>query len=322
MFRPRRAQVRLFFATDIHGSERCFRKWLAAAAAYKADILILGGDVTGKALVPIVEISGGGWVADMLGESVEVGEGELPAFQERVRIAGFYPVVVDERETAELAADPVAVKAVFRREMRRRLEEWVALADERLSDSGIAAFAMLGNDDEPELADVIRSSSRIAYAEDSVCELPEGLVLVSCGYSTPTPWNTPRELPEDELAALLREGLMFVDNPQRTIFNFHCPPKATHLDRAPKLDENLRPRAGVVGLEYENVGSTAVREAIAEFQPLLGLHGHVHESPGAQKLGSTLCINPGSDYNQGILRGAIVSIDREKGVRGWQLCQG
>jgi Icc-related predicted phosphoesterase len=70
------------------------------------------------------------------------------------------------------------------------------------------------------------------------------------------------------------------------------------------------------------VGSTAVREAIERQRPLLGLHGHVHESAGVEKIGRTVCINPGSDYGDGILRGAIVELDRDRGVRNWQLTQG
>ena len=71
-----------------------------------------------------------------------------------------------------------------------------------------------------------------------------------------------------------------------------------------------------------SVGSTAVRAAIERYQPMLGLHGHVHESPGTEKLGGTLCINPGSDYGDGVLRGAIVDLEAERGVARWQLVQG
>ena len=48
----RRRALRIFFATDVHGSERCFRKFLAAATVYEAEVLLLGGDVAGKGLVP------------------------------------------------------------------------------------------------------------------------------------------------------------------------------------------------------------------------------------------------------------------------------
>ena len=239
--------------------------------------------MTGKALVPIAQNGGGQWVADVLGVRVEVRNEELPGLQEQVRMGGFYPVVVSAQKKEELESDHSAVTALFQAEMRRRLEGWVALADERLRDSGVTAFAMLGNDDDPELADIMRGSERIRYAEDAICELPDGLTLVSCGYSTPTPWHTPRELSEEALGACLRKKLEPVDDPQQAIFNFHCPPKGTHLDRAPKLDENLRPKAGMAGLEHENVGSTAVRDAIAAFQPLLGLHGHVHAVTGRAK---------------------------------------
>jgi uncharacterized protein len=51
-----------------------------------------------------------------------------------------------------------------------------------------------------------------------------------------------------------------------------------------------------------------VREFIEERQPLIGLHGHMHESKAATYLGSTLCLNPGSEYTLGTLCGALVVI--------------
>ncbi len=316
-------RTRLFFATDIHGSEQCFRKWLNAAHVYEADVLILGGDVTGKVLVPLVSNQNGVWRGEIHGAPIVAeGEDELGELQRRIRAMGRYDLLLAPEEKRALDSDPNRVDSLFRRAMRESLERWISLADERLAGAKIQAFMMLGNDDLPELADVVRASLRIEHAEDAIFELPGGYELLSNGYSTPTPWRTPREVSEEELAAQLAARAAELRNPEWAVFNIHCPPAETHLDQAPKLDSELRPRVDTTGVQMVAVGSTAVRSLVEERQPLLGLHGHVHESPAAQKLGRTLCVNPGSEYGDGILRGAIVELDRDRGVRRWQITHG
>jgi Icc-related predicted phosphoesterase len=321
--RPKGERTRIFFATDVHGSEQCFRKWLNAAAAYKADVLILGGDVTGKVIIPIVGNGGGTWHAEIHHEPVTVdSEESLAALRKQIRMMGRYDLMVNAAEERDLAEDPTAVPAAFARVTRESLERWAELAEERLSGAGVPAFMILGNDDDPELADVLREASYVEFAEDGICELPGGWQMLSFGPSTPTPWQTPRELSEDEIDRELRERAAKLDDPARAVFNIHCPPADTHLDQAPKLDADLRPVVDASGIRTTSAGSTAVRQIIEELQPVVGLHGHVHESPGASKLGRTVCLNPGSDYQDGVLRGAIVELDSEQGLRSWQLVQG
>jgi len=316
-------RTRIFFATDIHGSEQCFRKWLNAAKVYEADVLILGGDVTGKVVVALVRNGDGSWHGEIHGAPVAARtEEELGALQKRIRTMGRYDVLLEAEEKEAVEADPGRLDHVFRKAMRKSLERWVALADERLAESGTPAFVMLGNDDFPELADVFHESRALTYAEGAVHELPGGFELVSNGFSTPTPWSTPRELTEEELGARLEHAIAPLHDAEHAVFNFHCPPAGTHLDQAPRLDAELRPVVDATGLSMTSVGSTAVRAAIERYGPIVGLHGHVHESPAAQTIGRTMCINPGSDYGDGVLRGAIVEIDRERRVRRWQLTQG
>jgi uncharacterized protein len=306
---PRAPSTRVFFATDLHGSERCFRKWLNAAKVYEAQVLVLGGDLSGKVLVPLVADAGR-------------DAAELDAERTQIRMTGRYPIVVTPDEQAVIEADPAALDSRFQQAMEETLRAWVELADERLADADVTVFTMLGNDDEPALADVLRSASRSTYAEDGIVELPGGFEMATLGYSTPTPWKTPRELTEDELGASLTELLDRLRDPARAVVNLHCPPAGTHLDQAAKLDSELRPVVDASGLVMTSVGSTAVRAAIERYQPMLGLHGHVHESPGTERLGGTLCINPGSEYGDGVLRGAIVDLEAERGVARWQLVQG
>ena len=99
---------------------------------------------------------------------------------------------------------------------------------------------------------------------------------------------------------------------KNSIFNLHCPPYDSTLDQAPQLDETLRPTVTMGDLLKIPVGSTAVRAAIERYQPLVGLHGHIHESPGHIKIGRTMCVNPGSEYQSGILRGYIIDLEKDK----------
>jgi uncharacterized protein len=313
-------RTRVFFATDVHGSERCFRKWLNAAEVYEAQVLVLGGDVTGKLLVPIVA-GDDGWTAELHGEPVHAADAEeLEALRNRIRMMGRYDVVVSPDERARLE-DPAQLEAAFGDVMRDGVARWMALLGERLADKDVAVYTMLGNDDDPGLADVLRGSGVATYAEDGIVELPGGYQMLSVGFSTPTPWHTPRELSEPELAERIEALAAQLDDPSRAVFNLHCPPADTHLDQAAALDDSLRPVVDASGPVMTSVGSTAVREAIERHKPLLGLHGHVHESPAIQRLDGTVCVNPGSEYGDGVLRGAILDLDPAKGVRTWQLVQ-
>lgn len=315
-------RTRLFFATDIHGSEHCFLKWLNAVHAYEVDVLILGGDLTGKAIVPLTG-NGGGWRGEFLGRRIEARtEAELAQLRRSIRAAGYYDAVLTREEKEELDRSEELRASLFRRVIAESVERWMAIADERLQPLRIPSFAILGNDDFPELAETIRDSRAVEYAEDRVYELPSGLELVSFGYSTPTPWATPRELPDPEMASQIESLLAQIRDPGRAIFNFHSPPKDTHLDQAPMLNAELRPVVDAAGSRTISAGSVAVRAAIERYGPALGLHGHVHECAAAQRIGTTLCINPGSDYSEGVLRGAIVDIDQKRGVRRWQLTHG
>ena len=315
--------TRIFFATDIHGSERCFRKWLNAGPVYGADCVILGGDITGKSLVPVCRNGGQVWECELGGRAVEAADGEeLDALVRKIADRGAYSRPCTPAERAELAADPEAFERAFAAAIADRVAQWVALADERLTDSEIEFFVMLGNDDDEGLADILRSSKKLRYAEDGVVELPGGHEMVSLGYSTPTPWNTPRECSEDELAARINRVIGALERPETAVMNFHCPPRDSNLDQAPQLDANLRPVVTPGGYAMMSVGAGAVRQTIESTGAALGLHGHVHESPGGQLIGSTMCVNPGSEYGEGILRGAIIDLAEDGEVKRWQLTQG
>ncbi len=314
--------MRLFYATDVHGSDRCFRKFVNAGAFYGADAILLGGDITGKAIVPLVEDADGRVRGRFLGEEVSARPGEETAeLEKKIANTGYYAYRCSPEEAEALRSDPAAQERLFLELIVARAREWVALAEERLRPTGIACLVNSGNDDPPEVDAALEESDYVQFLEGRVVELPDGTEVASSGYANMTPWACPRDVEEPELARRLEDVIAKLRDPERAIFNFHCPPYDTGIDSGPKLGEDFRLRSGAGGAEMHPVGSRACREAIERHQPLLGLHGHLHESRGTHTLGRTLCINPGSEYNEGVLRGALVELRKGK-VKSHQFTAG
>jgi Icc-related predicted phosphoesterase len=312
--------LRIFFATDIHGSEVCWRKFLNAGKFHKADVLIMGGDMTGKAMVPIVRTNGG-WEVTLQEQRHELhSDDELVAMEKRIRDRGYYPVRLSHEELQAWSADQALVDARFKDEMLRSVEAWMALADERLGGTGIRCVVSPANDDMFEIDPIIDRAEHVQLGEANTIQL-DGFTLVSTGWANPTPWKTFRELPEDELRIRIDGLVASVPDRQRSIFNFHAPPYASNLDAAPQLDGDMKYVAG--GQALVPVGSKAVRGSILDYGPALSLHGHIHEGKGAVKLGRTLAVNPGSSYEDGVLQAAIVDLDPKKGeVKRYLLING
>jgi Icc-related predicted phosphoesterase len=312
--------VRIFFATDIHGSDVCWRKFINAGTFHKADVLVMGGDMTGKAMVPIVA-NGSTWELTLQQQKhVLTSEDELKAMEKRISDRGYYPVRLTREEVEAWSGDPDAVDTRFRAEMLRSVERWLALADERLKGSGIRCIVSPANDDIFEIDPLIEAATLVELGESNAIDL-DGFTLVSTGWANPTPWNTFRELPEDQLRARIDGLVAEAGDPHRAIFNFHAPPYASNLDSAPKLDAEMNYVAG--GQALVPVGSHAVRDAILAYGPPVSLHGHIHEGRGAVKIGRTLAVNPGSSYEDGVLQAAIVDLDSKKGeVKRYLLING
>jgi len=312
--------VRILFATDIHGSDVCWRKFLNAGPFHKVDVLVMGGDMTGKAMVPIVA-NGSTWELTLQEQRhVLTTEDEVRAMEKRISDRGYYPVRLTRDEVDAWSGDPDAVDTRFRAEMLSSVERWLAMADERLAGSGIRCIVSPANDDIFEIDPLIEAANLVDLGESNAIAL-DGFTLVSTGWANPTPWNTFRELPEDELRTRIDELVADVADPHRAIFNFHAPPYGSNLDAAPKLDADMNYVSG--GQALVPVGSHAVRDAIAAYGPVLSLHGHIHEGRGAVKLGRTLAVNPGSSYEDGVLQAAIVDLDAKKGeVKRYLLING
>jgi Icc-related predicted phosphoesterase len=315
-------KTRIFFTSDVHGSDVCFKKFLNSAKFYQADILILGGDITGKLIIPIIEEPDGTFTANFLGteERMKTAD-ERDVLEKKIRNNGYYPYQITLGEAERLEADKKLRDELFSKVMAENVRKWVELAEERLKGAKVKCYISPGNDDRFDIDEALRGSSAVIYPEEQVVSIDEHHEMITTGYVNITPWNAPRDIPDEELQKKIETMTSQVKSMRDCIFNFHCPPYETPIDLAPEVDATLKPvvRSGAVSMIH--VGSTAVRNAIDKHQPLLGLHGHIHESRGFVKIGRTLCINPGSEYGEGILRGAVINLD-EKGVKNYILTQG
>ena len=323
MFRKRASpdDLVIFFATDVHGSNICFKKFVNAAKFYGANVLILGGDVTGKMVVPIAEQSDGQHLASFAGKDVRLESPKaVEDFERRMADMGFYPKVMSEPEFQELRASPDEQEGLFRKLIEQRLAEWSEYARPRLAAQAVKCFAAPGNDDAFWVDELLAATGAIELLEGRVIAL-DGVEMLTTGWSNETPWNTERECSETELRERILPMIEQLANPARAIFNIHVPPYKTVLDQCPELDEELRPVHRGGNPVMTSAGSTAVRELIEEYQPVLGLHGHIHEGRGVAKLGRTVCVNPGSNYSEGVLNGSLIRLS-DGGVRDVQLTQG
>jgi uncharacterized protein len=315
--------MRIYFCSDIHASRRCWKKFLNSWKFYGADHIVVGGDITGKFVVPIVEAGGGRWSASFLGIERKVSTPEqLEALRTNIADAGQYDFVTTPDELVTYQGDQARIDALFRRLVIERAEQWMAEADEKLRGTGVRCFVSGANDDFFEVDDVIARSEVVEDPNGTVIELEGGFELMGMGYGNPTPWACPRDIPERELADRIDKTAAGVRDMSRAILSLHVPPLGSGLDIAPKLDEYLRPRVGGAGLEMVPVGSTATRDAIIKYKPMIGLHGHIHESKGIRKLEGTTIANPGSEYGEGVLDGLLVDIDPKKGLRRVDLVTG
>ena len=309
---------RLYVCSDLHASERAWRKFLNAMRSnvYKVDAAVIAGDLTGKALIAVVRGERGGeeWTATVLGQRrVARNEAELAELERSIADLGYYAVRVTPEERAAMEADPAVVRRMFDEHITARVRDWMTLAAERLDGSGVPVHLMPGNDDDFEIDPILKDSPYCRNVNEQVVDLTPWHQLVSMGWSSPTPWKTPRELPEEEFLDRLSTLLRGVRDPRRTVMMTHVPPYDSGLDTAPLLSPDLRPTVSAGDLLRGPVGSTGVRRAIETFKPVLGVHGHIHESGGERRLGDTLCVNAGSEANHGVLRGYLVDLT-ERGV--------
>ncbi len=313
--------MRIYFTTDIHGSDVCFRKFINSAKFYGADVLILGGDITGKLIMPMISDGSGNYTFTWHKQEHCVSGAELSNAQKQLRDAGYYPTILTPEEVALLQTDKSHVEELFVKLACESIQRWMDLAEERLRGTGVECYISPGNDDPLGIDAILNRGGTVINPEERVVTLRGEWEMISLGTTNITPWKSPRELPEEELEKKLDSLAKQVTNQAKAIYNIHVPPYNTAIDKAPKLDSNLKPYVIPGGVQMAPVGSMAVTTIIKRYQPMLALHGHVHESSGKVKIGRTLCINPGSEYGEGVLRGVLVQIGK-KGVEDFLLTSG
>lgn len=315
-------KTRLFFVTDIHGSDKLFLKFVNAAKIYNCQVVIIGGDIAGKGIIPIFKVDNV-YEAEIKGNKYNAkDEKELEEIKKEIRFQGDYPFVTTKEEWNELIKDENKMNKIFDELIAESISNWCKIAEERLKPLKVKTIINIGNDDPPIVEEILKRSDFVIYPNEKVVWIDDYHEMISLGYSNPTPWNLPGDLPEEVLAEKIDKLVNSVREIKRCIFNIHVPPYDTHLDLAPKLDKNLRPVLTPGGEpELVHVGSTAVRNAIEKYQPLAGLHGHIHESKGYTKIKNTQCFNPGSEYSIGILKGVVINLS-EKKIEGYLFTEG
>jgi Icc-related predicted phosphoesterase len=315
-------KTRLFFVTDVHGSDRCFRKFVNAGKFYNASILILGGDITGKMIVPVVKQPDGNYKSEFGGTAYVVKSPEqLADVVKNIKDSGFYPYLSEPKDVEELSAKPELVNQLFKKLMKESIEGWMRLAEERLKGTGIKCYVSPGNDDFFEIDEALDSATYVINPEEKTVDIDGEHEMITLGYANHTPWNSPREVDEEVLQQKIDKMASQIKDMKTALFNLHVPPINTVIDQAPKLDETLKPVISGGSIVMTSAGSTAVRASIEKYQPLAGIHGHIHESRGMVKIGRTVCFNPGSEYNSGILKGLLCDLDKDK-VKSYMLTSG
>jgi len=312
--------MKLYYATDVHGSEICWKKFINAAKFYEVDTLILGGDMTGKAIIPIIAQGKDKYKVTLLEqESILEGQEEVDKMAKTIQNRGYYPYVTNPDEVAQISSTPGKSDELFLEQTLKTAQRWMEYADEKLAGTGVRCYVCPGNDDIVEIDPVIASSKSVKLAEGRVVQLDDYHEMASTGWSNPTPWNTHREEPEDALLKRMEAVISQVKDIPNAVFSLHAPPYGSGLDEAPELTKDLRP--AYAGRSLVSVGSRAVLQIIEKYQPLVSLHGHIHEGKGSRKFRRTLCINPGSMYEQGILHGVVLEL-KPKGLGNYLMVTG
>ena len=312
--KKKETETKILFATDMHGSEGVWRKFLNASSMLKVKVAICGGDLTGKMIVPIIERKDGKYAYYLLGKNHLIDSGGLEKAVKDVRGIGYYPYLTNESEFGEMSENREKVDEVFSEVMTSTLKNWLDLIREKVP-SEIRVVVCPGNDDRFPVDDLIIDHPDVINAEGKVIEIDESHEMMSTGWVNPSPWNTTREEDDEKLEARLEKYISQLKDTKSAIFNFHAPPYQTKLDEAPLLDDNLNPVLEGGRVVMVPVGSKAVRNVIEKYQPFLGLHGHIHEASGSIKIGRTHCVNPGSEYAEGILRAFLIEFEGNKITR-------
>lgn len=314
--------TRILFGSDFHGSDIVYRKFLAAAFQYNADVLVVGGDVTGKAMIPVIHQGNGVYQSTLFGkETISSTPDEINKVKKDIANVGFYPILIEKDEATELENSPEKMATRFEHEMCERIREWMKLAEEKIIPKNKSMYFMAGNDDLSSIDETIAEFEHIHNPDMASFDIEGGYEIVGCSYANMTPWHCARDLEEEELSVKLNELAGKIRHPESCIAVLHVPPYQSGLDSCPDLDKNLKLITQGGQVVMKSAGSTAAKAWLEGVQPMLSLHGHIHESPGHIRIGRTLAINAGSEYAEAIMKAAIINLEGGN-VKGHMLISG
>ena len=308
-------RLRIFHACDPHGSQMTWEKMCKAPQVFKADVAMMCGDLTGKSILPVIQEKEDRWYAQPTGSKKTFKkQKDVDRFMKFHNDTGAYAKMFTPEEFEKLKETPGAIKALFEQLMEERIQQWLEMAQERIPEN-VDIIVNPGNDDDWVIDKLIKDNPRVIYPLNRVVDV-HGYPLISLEWVNSTPWDTHRECPDEEMMEKLEVEFARVDDHTNLLCNFHDPPHGSTLDTAPLLNEDHSvTKSGGVPI-MGAVGSKSVRASIEKYQPLLSMHGHIHESVGYINIGRTLCVNPGSEYREGILKGFLITIEDGKVVAG------
>lgn len=309
--------VRFMCASDFHGSDSVFRKFISVCMEYDAHAAIIAGDLVGKALIPVIR-KGNGIYEGYLYDNKETAttNAELEKVKQKIANVGFYPVVMEPDEAQELADQPKKLEELFHKQALDRLTTWMELAEKHLGGKSIPLYLIPGNDDDPMIDPVLAGRPGIINLDGQKHWFRDTYELIGMAESNITPWHCVRDVEEEKLGEKIAGLVASLEKPESSIWVFHIPPFDSLLDVCPVLDDNLRIVTEGGQVMMKSAGSTSVRKAIEQYSPLLTVHGHIHESAGCRKIGKTLSINAGSEYAEGIMRTVMVNLEQNK-IKGY-----
>lgn len=272
--------MKIFATSDIHGNKALIHRALEIARKEKVDALIIAGDIAPKGFYQLYK-RGAGYVirsAFPVREELLI-KGDTFEIKRRLDRLGFVEQTGNRCGLSELQS-----------KQREKLREICQL----LQTADVPIFLLIGNDDRISNSDwdKILEDSGIGNL-NSRTHILGAWRITGFQYVLPTPWNTNNELPEEELAVMLR-GIERRVN-ERTIFVTHSPPWNI-LDRL------------INGL---SAGSMSIRRLLEEKQPVFHIFGHIHEFFGCEKFGNTICCNVSCLWLDRILRGYIIDTDNK-----------
>lgn len=300
--------MKILFVTDIHGSKLMWDKAIIAATQENIDLLIIAGDLVGKQVTTIVESDKISYFAIINSNTELINAEELESLKNKNELYGSYTIVLTKEEYEILQKDKELALRIYSETLCERIDNWLTSFNQKKNSYPFTLLISPGNDDPFNINNVLikYNSINILAGIDNVVNI-NNYSIVNFSRVNKTPWKTPREMSEQKIYEKLKFLLKDCQR-DKLIFNFHCPPYESQIDKAPMLDGDLKLNVNSGAIKLNHIGSISIKNIIEEYQPIISFHGHVHESAGVDRIKNTIMFNPGSEYAQGIMKGYIVKI--------------